>query len=369
MANSVIDMISAATALILAAILAFLQMPGGEYWQALRRMNTLLIVCYAVMGVSNLVTGIIGVSGSTDSVTCAAMLIVSMYQAMLFTATCVTFVAPRKASGRWLTSNGLAITLCGIAIVYALCRGGRLTEAAIWGGVAAYMAQLGYYCALFRRCYGEGLQMLERSYDEDMRGSLRLVRNSFLGALTVGVSALLYVILRLGGFWYDVFTCIYTLYYIYLVICVVNYRISAGYILKVVAAAEVKSDDGEEEEEKTILAHVDADEEGRLADAIERWVATKQFIRNDLTMNEIATELGTSHAILKWYFTNRLHTTFRTWRLTLRVEEAKRLLRDEDAPTSSVHTMVGVTDKSNFHKQFCKLVGMTPREYKGQQGV
>ena len=72
--------------------------------------------------------------------------------------------------------------------------------------------------------------------------------------------------------------------------------------------------------------------------------------------------------MLKWYFTNRLHTTFRTWRLTLRVEEAKRLLRDEDAPTSSVHTMVGVSDKSNFHKQFCKLVGMTPREYKGLQG-
>ena len=85
---------------------------------------------------------------------------------------------------------------------------------------------------------------------------------------------------------------------------------------------------------------------------------------NDLTVEEIAAELGTTHAMLKWYFTNRMHTTFRSWRLDLRVEEAKRLLRDEDVATSAVHTLVGVADKSNFHKLFSKQVGMTPREYK-----
>ena len=85
-----------------------------------------------------------------------------------------------------------------------------------------------------------------------------------------------------------------------------------------------------------------------------------------IMVEEIAAELGTTHAMLKWYFTNRMHTTFRTWRLDLRVEEAKRLLRDEDASTSSVHTLVGVADKSNFHKLFHKQVGMTPKEYKEQ---
>ena len=86
--------------------------------------------------------------------------------------------------------------------------------------------------------------------------------------------------------------------------------------------------------------------------------------RPRLTVEEIAAELSTTHAMLKWYFTNRMHTTFRSWRLDLRVEEAKRLLRDEDVATSAVHTLVGVADKSNFHKLFSKQVGMTPREYK-----
>ena len=69
-----------------------------------------------------------------------------------------------------------------------------------------------------------------------MRGSLRLVKSCFIGALTVGLSALLYVVLHLGDVWYNVFTCIYSVYYIYLVTCVINYRICSGYIVKVVAA-------------------------------------------------------------------------------------------------------------------------------------
>ncbi len=358
MEYSVFDIFAAAAALALAVVLTCLQMPGGEHWRALHRMNNLLIACYTVMGLSNLVTGILGVSASADSVTCVAMLIVSMYQAMLFTATCVVFVSPRKISVRWLTANGLAITLCAAAIIYALSRGGSLMEAGLWAGIAAYIVELVYYCRLFKTCYNESLQKLETSYDEDMRGSLRLVRNCFVGALTVGLSALAYVVFRLGGLWYNVFTCIYTFYYIYLVICVINYRIGAGYILKVVAAPEIRN------EEETSVTMVDSDAERQLSDAIDKWVATKQYVRNDQTVEEIAAELGTTHAMLKWYFTNRLHTTFRTWRLNLRVEEAKRMLREEDAPTSSVHTMVGVADKSNFHKLFCKQVGMTPREYK-----
>ena len=69
-------------------------------------------------GMSELVTALCGVSTSADQVMCAAMLIVSMFQAMLFTATCVVFVSPQKISVRWLTTNALAITLLAVAVVY-----------------------------------------------------------------------------------------------------------------------------------------------------------------------------------------------------------------------------------------------------------
>ena len=66
---------------------------------------------------------------------------------------------------------------------------------------------------------------------------------------------------------------------------------------------------------------------------------------------------------MKWYFSTRKHTTFRSWRQRLRVVEAQRILREEKVSTSTLHTLVGITDKSNFHKLFRQYVGMTLREY------
>ena len=137
----------------MAVVLACVKMPGGEQWRAMRRMNSLLIACYSAMGISNVVTALCGVSTSADQVMCAAMLIVSMFQAMLFTATCVVFVSPQKISVRWLTTNALAITLLAVAVVYTLCQGGFVSNVGLLIGKAAYVAQLVYYCRLFKSCY------------------------------------------------------------------------------------------------------------------------------------------------------------------------------------------------------------------------
>ena len=241
--------------------------------------------------------------------------------------------------------------------------GGKFFEAGLWAGIVVYVISLVYYCLLFKRSYEQSLKLLEISYDEDMRGDLRFVKNCFLGALSVGISALVFVVFRLGNLCYSIFTCLYTLYYIYLAICVINYRIRAGYILKVVT-----TDKAPEEPAEEVVENIPEDSaqvaENELAEALERWVDKKHYTRNDLTVEEIAAELGTTQVMLRWYFTNRVGTTFRTWRQSLRLTEAKRLLRYEDVPTSTVHILAGVADKSNFHKLFRREVGMTPQEYR-----
>lgn len=369
------DLFAASAALTLAVVLAFVKMPGGEQWSALRRMNRLLIACYCALGISNIVTSVLGIGHTADPVLYVSMLVVSMYQAMLFTATCVAFVSPSTISREWLTTNTLVISCLGVMLIYSVCAGGAQVEIWLWGCTAAYVFQLIYYCVVFRaNCY-HCLHRLEGSYDDDMSGSLRLVTNAFFGALTVGLSALVFIVFRLDNIWYNVFTCIYIIYYAYLVICVINYRIGAGYILKVVAAKEDPAyatvpDESTDAEGKagptmdSLHNAIDPETEKQLAAALEKWVATKQYVRNDQTVEDIAAELGTTHATLKWYFTNCICIPFRTWRQDVRLNEAIRLLSEEDAPTSSVHTMVGVSDKSNFHKLFRKQVGMSLQEFK-----
>lgn len=362
MGSNNFDIFAASVAFSLVLVLSFVKMPGGELWKPFRRMNKLLIMCYSAMSVSNVVTAMCGVSDSNDPIMSGAMLLVSMYQAMLFTASCVVFVAPHKISIGWLVQNALAITLVVGLVVAGFVVGGRYIQLALWGCIAIYIAQLIYYCFLFKRCYDRSLQVLEENFDEDMRDSLRLVKNSFLGALTVGVSALVFAIFQLGGIWYITFTCIYTIYYIYIVICILNYRISSGYILKVVSTKSVT----EVEKKKEVpddMPPIDAEEELRISKALDKWVEQKMFIHNDQTVEDIAAALGTTHTVMKWYFSTRKHTTFRSWRQRLRVVEAQRILREEKVSTSTLHTLVGITDKSNFHKLFRQYVGMTLREY------
>ena len=105
------------------------------------------------------------------------------------------------------------------------------------------------------------------------------------------------------------------------------------------------------------------DKKGRVDGVVAGFRDVKQYVKNDQTVEEIACELGTTHTVLKWYFTNRMHTSFRTWRISLRIQEAQRLMCEEKVAASAVHKMVGVADKSNFHKQFRQVTGVTPKEY------
>lgn len=363
---NIFDLYTSAVTGALALVLIFVTMPGNDQWRPFRRMNRLLVACCVVMCVANLVTSLLNVEDTGGIEMRVSMLIVSMYQAMLFTAACITFILPRTVSVGWLSANTALITVISAGMAYMLYADSSHADTGLWAGMAAYVLFIVYYCRLFRRSYREALRCLETSYDEDMSGSLKFSVKCFIGALLVGLSALIYIIFDLGPVCYQVFTCIYAVYYIYLVICTINYRIKAGYIVKVVAAPEkVLCNDGSDAAIPDVES-LDADAERCLAEAIDRWVESRQYVRCDLTVEEIAGQLCTTHEMFKWYFANRIGTPFRTWRQELRLQEAKRLLREEDVSVSAVHKMVGIADKSNFHKIFRKQTGMTPQEYRNQ---
>ena len=107
----------------------------------------------------------------------------------------------------------------------------------------------------------------------------------------------------------------------------------------------------------------------RLEKALEKWVAQKRFREYDKTRDEIARELHTSKDILHLYFATRIGVDFRTWRTNLRIEEAKiLLLENKDASINIIAEASGFSDKSNFHRQFVKIVGCSPKEWRDRDG-
>ena len=99
-------------------------------------------------------------------------------------------------------------------------------------------------------------------------------------------------------------------------------------------------------------------------DRIEEWIAQKRWAE-DCSMDQVAEALDICHEQLSAYFILRFGQHFLRWRKEVRIEEAaKLLLSDRDIPTAIIGEAVGISDKSNFRKQFKQVKGCTPSEWR-----
>ena len=109
--------------------------------------------------------------------------------------------------------------------------------------------------------------------------------------------------------------------------------------------------------------------DARIAEAVDRWVQARKYLRQLASVEEIAADIGVpADQLAVWV---RIHTgkTLLGWRKLLRIEEAKRLLLEfPDLPVSTVGLMVGIDDKSNFKRQFTETVHLTPRAWRERHG-
>ncbi len=365
--HDIVTFLSASIVAVMGAVLLGIRVPRNRQWGGFRRMRLILALSYFVLSGSAFASSVAQVEEESPSLLSAFTLIVAGYQALLFTATTVTFVSPRFVCVRSLLWQLAAVTLLGASLLAVLAFAPRLFGVAFALMAVGYVAQLAAYLRLFRRRYAQCVARLEAHYDEDESGRLRWIVRCFYSALGVGVLALAFAVLPMGLAAYDGFTAAYTLYYVYMACCVVNYRVNNSFIVRVAGAPVAGCADAADD---TVPAAGAADPREALLEAsLRRWVEAKMFLATDVTSDEVAAQLGTTRRYLAWYFSTRRQTSFRSWRLSLRIAEAERLLREGcGVSVAALHRLVGVSDKSNFHKQFRQTTGMTPSEYKDRFG-
>ena len=91
----------------------------------------------------------------------------------------------------------------------------------------------------------------------------------------------------------------------------------------------------------------------------------REFTKVDVNTDEVAKLLCVTRRQLAAYFKSVHNTTFRSWRQQLRLEYARRLIREcPDLQMSHLHEKVGFNDRSNFYNAFRRYTGKTPQEYK-----
>ena len=254
--------------------------------------------------------------------------------------------------------------------------------------LTAFLIQSVTYIIHFDKAYKQSLKEFENYYDDDADHKLKWVRFCYVISMLTNLFVLVYVCL----YWFldhkmavaNLYTFWYLLYMLYLTSNFLSFLGSHRLVLdafahKALSGQEIiriidqnrKRRARKKSEDKEDFIFQDDKEAGfiRLEKALDKWVADKKFREYDKTRDDIARELRTSKEMLHLYFATKLGVDFRTWRTNLRIEEAKTLLlENKDASINIIAEASGFSDKSNFHRQFVKIVGCSPKEWRDADG-
>ena len=95
-----------------------------------------------------------------------------------------------------------------------------------------------------------------------------------------------------------------------------------------------------------------------------------QFIlnnyKNDIYIEEIASQLNMSIASFSRYFKHHTHKTFSNYVTEIRISHACRLMMDSHYNISEICYLSGFENQSNFYRHFKKFTGVIPKEYKAR---
>ena len=254
-----------------------------------------------------------------------------------------------------------------------------------WGmcvvALTAFMIQSVTYIVYFDKAYKQSLKELENYYDEDESHKIKWVRFCYIISMLTNIFILVYLCL----YWFldykmavaALYTVWYLVYMLYLTSNFISFIGSHKLVLDAFAHRALTGQDIRQRrvERKAARTNESGEESlndkeaARLERALQKWVDEKNYRKYDMSREDIASQLKTSKEFLHHYFLNRLGVDFKTWRTQLRIEDAKKmLLEDKKISTNLVGEMCGFSDRSNFHRQFVKIVGCSPREWRESAG-
>lgn len=371
--------IAIVTSFILAFLLFLINVPNTEYSRKLAKTKNTIAMCFIVSSV--LMSFCLTHTGTHDYYVFASlmMLVVTAVGSTTLSFSLMNLIEEGD-------NDKFYLNLAGVAIVsWILIKGCGMERevlriAVIAASVILFIINCILHIILFDRTYKRGVRRIEQYYDEDQDNKIKWIRFSYIMMMLTQMFILVYLILPRG------FMKIYVLWYVlFMVYFTANFISFLGshkllldaFAYRTLSGQEIKERIERRKKEKLSkkdvpVVHDDVltgQELMRLERSIAQWVKEKRFKEYDKTREQIAKELNTTKELLHLYFSAKLGIDFKTWRTNLRIEEAKRLmLEHHDMSLNIVAELSGFSDRSNFHRQFTKIVGCSPKQWRESAG-
>ena len=370
---------------ILAALLMLIKIPQSDYSSKLINSKLALVVCFLICSFMMYFT--VSQYDKPDIWDWDMFTMLSIYIVVHFSTSIISYsmISLLKAGDHRhrMFVPGLFVSAIIAIMLLSAFRSGNMTY--FWFmciiALTAFLIQSVTYIVYFDKAYKHSLKELENYYDEDESHKIKWVKFCYVISMLTNIFILVYICF----YWFldhkmtiaSLYTVWYLLYMLYMTSNFISFLGSHKLVLDAFAHRVLSGQDIiKRREERKVFKVSNPDEislnekeTAKLEHALQKWVDEKNYRKYDMSREEIAAQLKTSKEFLHHYFLNHMGMDFKTWRTQLRIEEAKKmLLEDKKISTNLVGEMCGFSDRSNFHRQFVKIVGCSPREWRETSG-
>ena len=380
--DTAVQLIVGVGSTVLAVLLMLIKIPHSDYSSKLASSKLAIVVSFLICGYMMFYTmAQYGAAHIWDweLFTMLTIYIVVHFSTSIISYSMISLLKTEKHKRQNLFMPGLFMSAIIAFMLLESYKSGNMTYFWVMCIIAlsTFLIQSVTYIVYFDRAYKQSLKDLENYYDDDEEHKLRWIRFCYVFSMLTNLFVLVYI----GLYWLldykmevaSLYTFWYLLYMLYLSSNFISFLGSHKLILDAVAHNVLTGNifpQRAQRSRKTEGPKLNMDKEfAKLDRNIEQWVAEKRYCEYDNTRDQIASELKTTKDILHLYFMTKMGVDFRTWRTGLRIEEAKRLLlENRDASINIVAEVSGFSDKSNFHRQFVKIVGCSPKQWRASDG-
>lgn len=131
-------------------------------------------------------------------------------------------------------------------------------------------------------------------------------------------------------------------------------------------SAEIDKDGVADKTESSPVVHETRhSKEAKLEQRINEWKEEKQYLTDQITINDIAERLGTDRRYLSRFINEHYGINFSRWISEMRIEESKRLMEQKpDEGLEWVALQTGFSSLSYFSKVFSQVVGVSPKKWR-----
>lgn len=370
--------IAIVTSFVLAFLLFLINVPNSEHSRKLVKAKNTIAMCFFISSILFFVCYTYSGIQDYEVFSSLMMFVVTAISSAILSFSLMNLLEEGDNDKFYLNLAVIVIFSCILMRSFWM-EPGPLRTFILAESVILFIINCIIHIVLFHRTYLRSVQKIEQYYDEEENNKMKWIRFCYVMMMLTEMFVLVYMLLPRG--FMKVYTIWYALFMLYFSANFISFLGSNKLLLDAFAYKTLSGQEILERIERRKRMKKGA-KDSQVADSqltelemnkidrsLAQWVKEKKFRAYDKTREEIAKELNTSKELLHMFFVTRMSVDFKTWRTRLRIEEAKSLLLDNpEMSINIVAELSGFSDRSNFHRQFTKIVGCSPKQWRESNG-